>query len=644
MSQAPPPGDGSDSTPPQKPLASWYAQGLSDGLGDRLLMFDNSSAPSLELLRLRPELSSAPGFEEALRERVQSLSRFRHPSFARVRAVEHLEPDEGLAVISNYTPGKRLSELLHQANGPRFAKALIRQLAPALALLQQQNAGLGHGALNLDRIVVTPEGRLTIVEHVLGAAIETLGLSASELAALGIAVPSSESDESAPLDLSTDMYQLGLVALSVLVGRPLSPDEHPRAEKLLEQFAEAAERDGVSFSPLLRRWLHRALQIGGERFQSLGEAQHALAELLLEDQTREPSRTGGLPHPVTSRVPSAVEDAVRTPQRITGTSREPVRDVADDVARARPAAGSPHPSERVFAPEFVGPAPQTDLNQPGSQFRTLFDYEPPTSARKPGSARAPQPIPQERVADRTTVRRAADRTAKRAAGRTRTFGPAVAALAMLSAGEAVVIAGLVYRQWFTPPQPIVVETNESGTDVVVEGRSTADSPLRLTVAPDMRWVRVVGSTPPAKALAARTGQRPLGGIQISSPIDLQIFENDRLLGSAPGARLDVEPGRHDIEIVNLALGYRLRQTVDVDAGQTVSLYVAPADGWVNLDAAPWAEAMVDGKPVGRTPIVNLPLTLGEHEFTFRHPQLGEDRQKVIVKSDAVIRVTANLRR
>ena len=221
MSQAPPPDDGRDSSPPQKPLASWYAQGLSDGVGDRLLMFDNSDAPSLELLRVRPELASAPGFEEALRERVQRLSRFRHPSFARVRSVENLEPDEGLAVVSNYTPGKRLSELLHQANGPRFAKALIRQLAPALALLQEQSAGPGHGTLNLDRIVVTPEGRLTIVEYVLGAAIDTLGLNSSQLASLGIAVPASDGETSAPLDASTDIYQLGLIALSVL-RRPAS--------------------------------------------------------------------------------------------------------------------------------------------------------------------------------------------------------------------------------------------------------------------------------------------------------------------------------------------------------------------------------------------------------------------------------------
>jgi hypothetical protein len=634
MSQAPPPDDGRDSSPPQKPLASWYAQGLSDGVGDRLLMFDNSDAPSLELLRVRPELASAPGFEEALRERVQRLSRFRHPSFARVRAVENLEPDDGLAVVSNYTPGKRLSELLHQANGPRFAKALIRQLAPALALLQEQSAGPGHGTLNLDRIVVTPEGRLTIVEYVLGAAIDTLGLNSSQLASLGIAVPASDGETSAPLDAYTDIYQLGLIALSVLLGRPMSAGEHPQASRLLSQFAEAAERDGVSFSPLLQRWIERALQVDGETFQSLEEAQTALAELLQEDPRREPPRPGIAERSVAAGSPSPVGPSVSSQPEPVGNT-QPFDRFTETI---RPTAVPPRSPEQVFArgPE---PAPKKDLNQPSAQTRTLFDYEPPAGGR-PRRDRDMDRSAEHRPVERTQPERAKPR----AAGRTRTFGPAVAALAMLSAGEAVVIAGLVYREWFTPPQPIVVETSESGADVVVEGRSTAGSPLRLTVAPDMRWVRVVGSTPSAKAAAGKTGQKAPGSIQVSSPIDVQIFENDRLIGSAPGGRLEVAPGRHDLQIVNLALGYELRQTMDVEAGQTVSLYVAPADGWVNLDASPWAEVSVDGKAVGRTPIANLPLALGEHEFTFRHPQLGDDRQKVIVKSDAITRVTANLRR
>ena len=52
-----------DHMPKRTPLASWYTQGTSDGLGDRLLMFDNTSAASLELLRFRSDLAETPGFE-----------------------------------------------------------------------------------------------------------------------------------------------------------------------------------------------------------------------------------------------------------------------------------------------------------------------------------------------------------------------------------------------------------------------------------------------------------------------------------------------------------------------------------------------------------------------------------------------------
>ena len=54
-------------------VASWYTPGLSDGLGDRLLMFDNSTASSLELLRFKKEFSDVPGFETELRRRVDAF-------------------------------------------------------------------------------------------------------------------------------------------------------------------------------------------------------------------------------------------------------------------------------------------------------------------------------------------------------------------------------------------------------------------------------------------------------------------------------------------------------------------------------------------------------------------------------------------
>jgi hypothetical protein len=38
------------------------------------------------------------------------------------------------------------------------------------------------------------------------------------------------------------------------------------------------------------------------------------------------------------------------------------------------------------------------------------------------------------------------------------------------------------------------------------------------------------------------------------------------------------------------------------------------------------------------------VPVGEHEITFRHPQLGEKRESVLVRSDALARVSASLGR
>ena len=87
-----------------RPIASWYTEGTSDGIGDRLLMFDNSGTPSLELLRFRPELAAVSGFEEALRQRAARLDGFVHPAFSQVRAVDRLDGG-GLALVSPSRPG-----------------------------------------------------------------------------------------------------------------------------------------------------------------------------------------------------------------------------------------------------------------------------------------------------------------------------------------------------------------------------------------------------------------------------------------------------------------------------------------------------------------------------------------------------------
>ena len=219
----------------------------------------------------------------------------------------------------------------------------------------------------------------------------------------------------------------------------------------------------------------------------------------------------------------------------------------------------------------------------------------------------------------------------------------VAALVLIVVMQTGVIGVMARALWFAAPPPIAVQTAPSGENVLVSSKPAESNPLRLSAAPDLSWISVTSPSTNgvvgAKAPAAKTGL-----VRISSPISLKVFENSRQLGSVPGGDLKLAPGRHEIELVNVAFGYRLKQSVEVEAGQTVSLHVAPANGWATIYAVPSAEVTVDGNAVGRTPLGPLPLALGEHTVTFTHPTGATDRQRITVKSGETIRVIGNPRR
>jgi PEGA domain len=645
-----------------KPLASWYAQGLSDGLGDRLLMFDNSGAPSLELLRFHQEFAQVPGFEQALRDQVHRLSEFRHPAFARIRSVQRLEPDDDLALISNCTAGKRLSDVLHHTRGPEFAAALIRQLAPALALFQQHGAGISHGVLSPDRVVVSPEGRLTIVEHVVGPAIDKLDLSAAQLAAIGITVPPAADGTEARLGVATDWYQLGLVAVSVLLGRPVAPSDVPQLEALLDRLSDSAGPDSTPVSPFMRQWLHRALQISGAPIESGADAHALLDELLKKESPRDSRRIEPLRcvEAAPSQPPTTLETAPSEP--VPAPRSDAVADILSDRAVASPAIEL-FPSESVGGPA-PEPIPFTRVEPAPMRKRTnetsILDIPPPPPARQPpppgrvlfaqgasasidqGTSAKHRLLDFQRGAalyETPAAARPHPETARRRAIPTSMF----AALALIAVVEAGVIVWQARMLWLAPRPAIAVESAAAGENVVLTSRSTTSAPLQLTVAPDLRWARVTSPSSDG-FLGGKVKEGTAGTIRISSPIELKVFEDSRRLGSVPGADIKVPPGRHQIELVNQAFGYRLLQTVEVKAGQTVSVHVAPPHGWVTVDAAPWAEVSIDGQAAGRTPFGPLPLAPGEHQVTFQHPSGLTDRQRVTIKADTTTRVTGVLRR
>ena len=439
-------------------LASWYLPGLSDGLGDRLLMFDNTDSPSLELLRFKKEFSSKPAFEEALRQRIRQVERLIHPAIGKVRALKWLADNEGLALVSDHVAGRRLSEVIHDARGQGFAMELIRQLTPALVALQQQGDGIAHGVLTPERIVVTPEGNLVIVEHVLGPAVELLDLPAARLRnELGLALPKGDSVE--VLNGRGDVVQLGMIALSLVMGRRIDPADYPHnVSSLLDDFPRMAGR-GSSSSPPLRLWLEQALQLRTGAFGSAEDAYVALAGL--------PEDPGPRPDPRRIMFFRPAEPPPPPGPDVKPELIPPFPTVRPTERQKRmPAAKWPHhregatPAKSIFervlgrTPAPVSPPPDPNSVGPfeiDGQVR-LYPVAQPSIAPRPAPKALPALAPEPPHLQRPSVHWV-----------TRT----VAGIAL---GEGLFIAGLLYARPAPAAGTVLIETTQPGVEVLVDGR------------------------------------------------------------------------------------------------------------------------------------------------------------------------------
>jgi hypothetical protein len=601
-----------------------YTPGFADALGDRRLMLENTNSAMAELLKFKREFSESPGFETAVRQRIEELASLHDSSVATIRRVEWLGAGEGLALISNHVPGRRLAELFADVSGPAFAFEVIRQLAPALAAIQNQGEGISHGLLTPERIIVTREGRLVIVEHVLGSAFDLLEFPASRLRSdFGIAIPS---DETVTLDQRSDVIQLGFIALSLLAGRRLDASEYPdNVPSLLESYARV---DSLA-SAHLRLWLEGALQLNrrpfDRPFDTAQDAHDAFNELATElgphasesDSVVLPfhssPESGSVLETESDPEPAAEPEEIESP----GTPKTAKVDSSIDPSLSQyQDPDNPDLTQTLESPTarfqaLMGPAERILKSLPLSPVRLaiaggalvvlvvlLFVF-------RPFSSNAPTPPPPVAVTNPPPVEPPP---------------PAVP--------EPTFVGPLPDPSRVATPATHAAATATSAADTTV----TPPKPATPTAAP--------AATPPPAATetAAATPTGRFGGVRITAPIELQVYEAGNLVGSTAGP-IAVMDGPHTFDLVNETLGYRSRQTVTVKPGQMSAVTIAVPNGRVSINAVPWADVWVDGKPAGQTPIANLSLSIGQHEVVFRNPQFPDQRQTAVVKAEGVTMVS-----
>src|SRR5262245_17601111 len=148
-----------------------------DGFGDRVLFRDAQGRAVQESLILTADLSAVRTFEFSLNQRLAALEAFDHPSFARVRKVVRMGgASPRLAIAYDHTPGSRLSTILGAmqqqgaTNPVDAAVSLVRQIVEGMAAFHRHAAGITHGALGPERIVLV-DGKVRITDYILGPAI-----------------------------------------------------------------------------------------------------------------------------------------------------------------------------------------------------------------------------------------------------------------------------------------------------------------------------------------------------------------------------------------------------------------------------------------------------------------------------------------
>jgi hypothetical protein len=751
-----------------------------DGLGDRRHVIDPTGTDALELLCLRGELAAVPSFEFALRERVSHLGSFRHAYYGRVRGVERMtDRDATLAVVSDHTPGVRLSELLVNAEEHRLgldintALCLIRQLVPAVAMLHETTRDVAHGALGPERILVTPNARLVIVEYVLGAALEQLRYSPERYwADLRIALPRTAGLPR--FDQRADVTQIGVVALSLILGRSLRDDEYPMriADVVASTWAVSARGGFEPLPPGLRGWLGRALQLDSRSaFASAVEASVELDKVIGDgDYMASPASLEAFLakyHAAESgshnSMPSAGGPArLPTPPPRQGPTPVPLpkpQSIAPDAPpRDAPAAAAPQPP--------VFPAPSGSKAQPTEAGGSMGAHRAQGAQGGQGAQGAqgaqgnpdafgiqggqpvlaapvagpgvttiengrvvvsPRPTPHRDAVDHEMQAEPEGRTPPRS------FKKLVAAVAVVTVLGGAALAG---RKYFTASPgaaatgTLVISTNPAGAQVTVDGQARGATPLTLTLPPgahnvDLRLGTAARSIPvtitvgqevaqyielpqagattgqlqiktePAGAkvtvdgvpvgtspmmvvdlapgehsvalesdlgsvkqivvieagvtasllvpLRAAQGAPVSGWLSVTSPVEMQVFEDDQLLGTTRADRIMMSAGRHEVSLVNDTVGFRMSRVVQVLPGKVASVAVEVPKGTIALNALPWAEVWIDGEKVGETPIGNLPVAIGPRNVLFRHPQFGEQHHTVMVTLKGVARLSVDLR-
>jgi hypothetical protein len=510
-------------------------------------------------------------------------------------------------------------------------------------VLHEQAPDVANGLIAPERLIVTPQGRVAIAEQALCSAIEQ-GRYRPEQLWRRFRIATNPGTDARRFTHRTDLLNIGLVTLALLLGRPLADEDFP--ERIPQLLDTARERSPLGhdrpLSPPFRDWLTRALQFDPDRiFASPSDAWIGFENVASTDALY---------------VPTAI--AIEVLLATCGASRS-------HPAAVEPTAAGPAPARLV--PQHRAPVVST---------KSAFTLTtPPPSQVKPA---VPSVLTDPEI--RTTML-PADHVV--GAGAALTAAPDAIDWGEIATRPAAVATARDIIQLFAdadlalpsdrtvtadPVDPLVCSQEVSIPAVDGEGQPADAAHAELSdhggIFPDWsdqassaprrsRWSRMAIASSVVAVLAASAGMVRFPGSPIvrasemgilrveSNPTGLRVLVDGLEQGRTP-ARLSVAAGTHVLEVRgrNAPRVMPVSVASGVENTQYIEFPDLPQTGQLRVDSDPaGATVMVDGVPRGATPLTVADLAPGPREIVLQ-TAAGSVRHIVNIQAGATSSLNA----
>jgi Tol biopolymer transport system component len=249
---------------------------------------------------LSPELSGDSQNLERFEREAQLLAAVNHPGIAAIYGIE--ESADGRYLVLELVPGETLAQRL--AVGPLpldQALEVARQVADALASAHER--GIVHRDLKPGNVMITPEGRVKLLDFGLAKNLPMSGASDSTSPTIAsatragtilgtLAYMSPEQARGGELDRRTDVWSFGCLLYEMLTGRrafdgPTAPDILVSVLERDPDWHALPRAVPESIRHLLRRCLEKD---AGRRLRDAGDARLDVEEALAARKAPRPER------------------------------------------------------------------------------------------------------------------------------------------------------------------------------------------------------------------------------------------------------------------------------------------------------------------------------------------------------------------